>query len=466
MKFNQFGIVGLGVMGKNLAINFVNKGVKLAVFNRQVPGREVNLAKNFESENPGAEGFDDFAAFTASLEKPRKILMMVNAGKPVDDVISRLIPYLEPGDILMDGGNSHFSDTKRRVEYLEEQKLIFLGIGISGGQEGARIGPSTMPGGPLNGYKEVSKYIDLISSKDKNNLPCSTYVGPDGAGHFIKTVHNGIEYAEMQIIAELYYLMRFLLLYSPEKISYVFQKWQQDGDGSYLLEISSKILLKKEGNELLLDKILDVAEQKETGGWSVKAALDLGSPFSTIANAVQTRMLSMLKFKREKAAEIYKNVGSKAAPESLNENELKSALISARLINHIIGFNMMKDASDKYGWNLNLGEIARIWTGGCIIKSPLMEKISEELSSSPELLFHPEVVGILEQNHSNLSKAVSASILHNFPVPVLSAAVSFFYNIISGNCSANMIQAQRDYFGAHTYKRIDKSDAEYFHTDW
>ncbi|MBC7389621.1 MAG: NADP-dependent phosphogluconate dehydrogenase [Opitutaceae bacterium] len=466
MNLNQFGIIGLGVMGRNLALNFVDNGIKLAVFNRQVPGREVNLAQKFSTENPGSEGFDDFEQFISSLEKPRKILMMVNAGKPVDDVISKLIPFLEPGDIIMDGGNSHFSDTKRRVVYLAEKNLLFLGIGISGGQEGARTGPSTMPGGPLEGYKEISKYIDLISAKDLNNLPCSTYVGPEGAGHFIKMVHNGIEYAEMQIIAEIYYLMRFMLQYTPDKISNIFYKWNVEGEGSYLLEISSKILLIKEGNELLLDKILDVAEQKETGGWSVKAALDLGSPLSTIATSVQTRMISMLKSKRVKGSEIYKSIIKTPHPSSLTDEELKSAFISSRLINHIIGFDMMKDASDKYFWNLDLSQIARIWTGGCIIKSPLMEKISYDLKSEQELLFHPDVVNILVNNHSDLSKVVSVSLLNYFPVPVLSTASSYFYSIVSGTSSANMIQAQRDFFGAHTYRRIDKPENEYFHTDW
>lgn len=464
---SKFGLVGLGVMGKSLALNIAGKGTSLAVYNRQVPQKEVDIAKNFQNEYSSYPilGYDDIREFVDGLESPRNILLMVNAGKPVDMVIDTLIPFLDPGDLLIDGGNSHFTNTKRRLEKLKEHQIHFIGMGVSGGEEGALKGPSMMPSGSLEAYKRVASILENISAKDTKGNNCCTYIGPEGSGHYIKMIHNGIEYGEMQIIAEVYHLLRFHVSKSPEEIASIFEEWKHTGLNSFLLEISIDILKKKEGEAFLLDKVLDQASQKGTGGWSTNAALDLGKPLNTIADSVMARYISAMKSTRVKASTLYGSaIGKKI---ELDLNKLKSAYQSCRIVNHAIGFDAIKEASIQYNWELNLSEIARIWTNGCIIRSTLMEDLVLYFSNSSEhLLLHPEIVTKLDSGLSDYSSIVGSALKANCTVPVLSSGLNYFLGFIGAQSSANMIQAQRDYFGAHTYKRIDKPFDESFHTNW
>lgn len=461
----QFGLIGLGVMGRNLALNLLDKGVALSVFNRHIPGKEEDVAKKFAAENPQSSGYDDLALFVSSLEKPRKIFFMIKAGEAVDELLTQLIPMLEKGDVLMDGGNSHFLDTKRRSAMLSDIGIEYLGVGVSGGEEGARKGPSIMPGGKQEAYRQVAPFFELISAKDKNNKPCCTYVGPEGAGHFVKMVHNGIEYAEMQIIAEIYYLMKNSQEYTPEKMIQTFEAWEKEGLGSFLLEITKDILRKKEGNELLLDKILDAAEQKGTGGWSVKTAMDLGIPLSTITDAVTARILSSFKSARVKADQMYK-IKDGAPKLQISEQQLKHAYKAARIINHAIGFGMIYETSKYYGWKVNQSELARIWTNGCIIRSAFMENLIGSFQNQDQLLLQPQMVEALRTSWKDLSVTVSQGLQSGLALPVLSASLNYFLGYVSAESPANLIQAQRDFFGAHTYRRIDKGEQEYFHTVW
>lgn len=462
----KFGLIGLGVMGKNLALNLLDKNIPVSVFNRHVQGEEDDVAKVFVSENPDAEGFDDLQLFAASLERPRKILVMISAGEAVDEVIQRLLPFLDEGDVVMDGGNSHFLDTRRRSGYLSVKGILYLGVGISGGEEGARTGPSIMPGGSTEGYQLAEEYLNAIAARDKNNKPCSTYIGPDGSGHFVKMVHNGIEYAEMQILAEVYDIMHNLTGMSPEQIEGTLRDWEREGLGSFLLEITRKILVRKEDNSYLLDKVLDAAEQKGTGGWSAMAALELSAPLSTIFEAVTARIISAHKSDRVEAADAYTLKPRLVKPGLLSMDQVKNAYQAARIINHITGFNLLHEASDQNNWNLNLSEIARIWTSGCIIRSELMEALSEYLKTKNKLLQHTAIVNELQKLYSGLSSVIAASLNNHIALPVLSGAANYFLACIRADSPANLIQAQRDYFGAHTYRRRDKMESEYFHSNW
>lgn len=468
---SDIGLLGLGVMGKSLAINLATNKIKVAVFNRHVEKLEVDIAKNFAAEQKEVytfPWFDDLGKFVIALERPRNIFLMVNAGKTVDLVIDSLLPFLEKDDLIIDGGNSHYKDTLRRERELKEKGLLFVGTGISGGEEGARKGPSIMPGGTKESYIRVVKFLEKIAAKDKNGKPCTTYIGPDGAGHFVKMLHNGIEYGEMQLIAEFYHYFKFGLQLPPEEIAVVFEAWNKEMQ-SYLLEISIKILRKKEGEEYLIDKILDSAKQKGTGGWSTNAALELGVPFDTITAAVMARMISSNKTERQRAMGFYENQFSAVKIDDKDYYlKLFSAYKAASIINHATGFSLLTEASDTHAWNLNLSEIARIWTNGCIIKSAFMEELIKIFTDEPSgnLLLHPTIVSTMKQNKNALTAVTSEALKAGFPMPVLSAAANYFLAYISGQTSANMIQAQRDFFGAHTYERTDKPRGDFFHTIW
>ena len=467
-KKAEIGLFGLGVMGQSLAINMASKGFKVSVYNRHVDKLEVDIAKNFVSENAelNFKGFDDLKAFTESLVQPRSILLMVNAGKVVDFVIEDLLPYLDKGDIIIDGGNSHFKDTIRREKQLKEKGILFMGAGISGGEEGARKGPSIMPGGPKISYERVGPVLEKIAAKDKAGDPCCTYVGPDGAGHFVKMVHNGIEYGEMQLIAETYHLLRFHTNAQPEEIADLFEKWNGKLQ-SYLLGISVDILRKKENGKLLLDNILDAAKQKGTGGWSTNAALELGVPLDTISAAVMARNISGMKDERTSAAKKYFFHTSENENISELQNDLFDAYRATSIINHATGFDLISAASKEYDWNLNLSEIARIWTNGCIIRSKLMEDLVEIFQKDQQhLLRHNEIVKEITGYSKCLRETVGKALNAGFPVPVMSAAANYLLSYTAEQSSANMIQAQRDYFGAHTYERKDKPRGEFFHTEW
>ncbi|MCK8520293.1 NADP-dependent phosphogluconate dehydrogenase [Aquimarina sp. D1M17] len=469
MQKSQIGVVGLGVMGKSLAKNMLSKKFSVSVYNRHVEGKEVDIAKKFATNNSYVpKGFDDMSLFVNSLQTPKVILLMVNAGKAVDLVIEELLPLLEKGDCIIDGGNSHFKDTIRREKQLTDKGISFIGAGVSGGEEGALLGPSIMPGGTEEGYQNCKEFLEAIAAKDNSGNACCNYIGPNGSGHFVKMIHNGIEYAEMQLIAEIYHMLRYYIGKTPDEISEIFNVWRKQQKDSYLLEITANILLKKEGDQYLIDKVLDKAGQKGTGGWSTVAALELGTPLSTISEAVMARCLSAKKDERVEASKVYQITSSNTINDDLFLEELEKAFYFGSIVNHAIGFDVLKQASSDYNWNLNFSEVARVWTKGCIIRSDLMEKIVTLFGNRNDkpLLMFSEIVQILNNDLDALVNVVSKSLKMKCPLPILSASTNYFLNYTSAQMSANIIQAQRDYFGAHTYQRNDKAFGEHFHTDW
>ena len=466
--FSEIGLLGLGVMGKSLALNMAEKGIRVSVFNRQVKDIEVDIAKKFSEENStdfDLPWFDELEPFVQSLQAPRSIFLMVNAGKAVDSVIEGLLPFLEQGDLIIDGGNSHYKDTVRREKELKEKEILFMGVGISGGEEGARNGPSIMPGGPEPSYDRVGELLEKIAAKDKNGDPCCTYIGPDGAGHFAKMLHNGIEYGEMQLIAEFYHYLRYYANQTPDAIAEIFEDWNRSMK-SYLLDVSVAVLRKKENGAPLIDKILDAAGQKGTGGWSTNAALELGVPFETITAAVMARNISARKEDRMAAEELYGRTGNKTI------NPASGALFQAyrlgSIVNHAVGFDLLLVASKSYQWDLNLSEIARIWTNGCIIRSAFMEELIELFKNNPSqnLLMNKKIVFEINESRPILLRVLGEALQAGSPMQVLSAAANYLLSFTSGQSSANMIQAQRDFFGAHTYERTDEPRGKYFHTNW
>ncbi|WP_109300810.1 NADP-dependent phosphogluconate dehydrogenase [Aquimarina sp. AU474] len=467
---SQIGLFGLGVMGKSLAKNILSNNFSLSVYNRHIKEKEVDVAKNFADElTVKPKPFDDLQLFVESLQQPRIIMLMISAGPVIDQVVKDLLPFLNTGDCILDGGNSHYKDTIRREKLLSIEGISFLGVGISGGEEGALKGPSIMPGGTRKGYEQCSNFLEAIAAKDKGNKACCSYIGSEGSGHFVKMIHNGIEYGEMQLLAEIYHLLRHYLEKKPSEIEKIFTSWRTRNKDSYLLEITTDILLKKEGSGYLIDKILDKADQKGTGSWSSISALKTGVPFSTISEAVMVRFLSAKKDERIKASNIYNyEISISSENKAFLLKQLEEAYYAASIINHAIGFDSLKQTSLEYDWNLNLSEIARIWTNGCIIRSDLMEKMAVLLSNDNDtsVLLFPEIVDTMNSHISKLTFVVSNGLQIGCALPVLSAASNYFLNYTSAQMSANMIQAQRDYFGAHKYQRIDKKEGEYFHTDW
>ena len=471
MSNAEFGLIGLGVMGKSLAINLAEKGVKLAVYNRHVSGKEEGIAKSFVEEysDLDIQGFDDLNAFIQAMPAPRNILVMVNAGAPVDAVIEDLIPLLESNDMIIDAGNSHHDDTTRRANYLEEKGLVFLGTGVSGGEEGARKGPSIMPGGSKSAYDRAGKFLEMIAAKDQKGDPCCIYVGPEGSGHFVKMIHNGIEYADMQLISEVYHMLRYHTDAGHLAIADLFEGWRKAGADSYLLEITVDILRKKEGDGFIIDQILDAAGQKGTGGWSTISALGLGMPLDTISTAVMSRNLSGNKKERVEANAAYSREYKKLDVSIADLGDsLLNAYQAARIVNHAIGFDVIKKASEEWNWSLNLSEIARIWTNGCIIRSELMEELKEVFKETPgkNLLVNPKIVEKMKSTKGDLSKVLATALQAGCALPMMSAAANYFYGFTSEQSPANMIQAQRDYFGAHTYKRKDDPEGPSHHTIW
>lgn len=469
-KLSSFGVIGMGVMGKSLALNLSNNDVSLSIYNRHVPKKEERVAAKVLEQFPDQKNmlaFDDLPSFVNSLSSPKKILLMIPAGQAVDLQIEELIPLLSPGDIIIDGGNSFYKDTNRRVGYLEGKDLLFVGTGVSGGEEGALKGPSIMPSGPKDAVDMVLPLFEKIAAKDKSGRPCTAYIGPGGSGHFIKMVHNSIEYAEMQALTEAYFLMRRHLGMDPKEIFEVFKTWQGEDTASYLLEITCAILDTYEDDGLLLDKILDKAAQKGTGGWSVTTALEYGVPYGVLSEAVMARAVSFKKTDRVKASQMY---GHKPKTISGDRSDfldsLKEAYQVCRIINHEVGFSLMKTVSDEHRWDLNFSEIARIWTNGCIIRSSLMESAVAWFSTSDNLLMHSEVVDRMKLSHQKLAFVVGEGIKHGFALPVFSAAINYFLGAITAESPANLIQAQRDYFGAHTYERVDALGGKHFHTVW
>lgn len=464
----DIGLVGLAVMGENLVMNMESKGFTVAVYNRTVE----KVTKFIEGRGKGLNiiGTYSIKELVDSLKKPRKVMLMVKAGKPVDDFIAQIIPYLEAGDIIIDGGNSHFPDTIRRTKEIEAKGLLFIGTGVSGGEEGALKGPSIMPGGSKEAWAHVAPIFQKISAKVEDGSPCCEWVGNDGAGHFVKMVHNGIEYGDMQLISEVYYILKHTLGLSAKELHEVFNEWNKGELDSYLIEITRDIFSKvdKETGKPMVDLIMDTAGQKGTGKWTSQAALDLGIAAPTITEAVYARCISAIKEERVAASNILNgpDVKFEGNKEEFIE-AIRQALFASKICSYAQGFAMMREASKEYGWDLHFGEIALMWRGGCIIRAQFLQTIKDAFDKEPELanlLLAPYFKDAIEKAQSNWRLVVSTAINMGIPVPAISSALAYFDSYRRETLSANLIQAQRDYFGAHTYNRIDKPGV--FHTEW
>ncbi|WAA12437.1 NADP-dependent phosphogluconate dehydrogenase [Fervidibacillus halotolerans] len=467
MKKQQIGVIGLAVMGKNLALNIESRGYSVAVYNRS-PEKTKDFMAN-EGKGKDFVAAYSIKDFVNALEKPRKILLMVKAGKATDATIEQLKPYLEKGDILIDGGNTLYKDTMRRNKELDKTGIHFIGTGVSGGEEGALKGPSLMPGGQREAYDLVKPIFEAIAAK-ANGEPCVTYIGPNGAGHFVKMVHNGIEYGDMQLIAEAYFILKNVLGMEAEELHEVFAEWNEGELNSYLIEITADIFTKmdEETGKPLVDVILDKAGQKGTGKWTSQNALDLGVPLPLITESVFARFISAMKEERVKAS---KELTGPSVHYDGDRAELieavRKALYMSKICSYAQGFAQMRAASNEYGWNLDYGKIAMIWRGGCIIRAQFLQKIKEAYDRNSELenlLLDPYFKEIAVSYQSALRKVVSLAVANGIPVPAFSSAIHYYDSYRSENLPANLIQAQRDYFGAHTYERKDKEGI--FHTKW
>ena len=469
MEKADIGLIGLAVMGQNLVLNMADHGYRVAVFNRTT--NKVDDFINGPAKGTTIIGTHSMEELVGSLEKPRKVMLMVKAGEVVDHFIELLIPLLEPGDVIIDGGNSHYPDSTRRTVYLREKGLRFIGTGVSGGEEGARFGPSIMPGGDPEAWPLVKDIFQAVSAK-VDGEPCCQWVGQDGAGHFVKMVHNGIEYGDMQLICEAYSLMENALGMSCDQMHEVFKEWNTGVLDSYLIDITKDILaVKDEDGQPLVDKILDTAGQKGTGKWTGISALDLGVPLTLIGESVFARVLSSLKDERVRASAIL-GPGPEITPVTDKKeiiNALRDALYASKIISYAQGFMLMSEAAKEQGWDLNYGEIALMWRGGCIIRSTFLGNIKDAYDKNPELenlaldSFFTEA---LKSAEAGWRKAVVLAVENGIPAPAFASALSYFDGYRSERLPANLLQAQRDYFGAHTYERLDKKRGEFFHTDW
>ncbi len=465
----DIGLIGLAVMGENLVLNMESKGFTVAVYNRTV--EKVDHFINGRGAGKNFIGTHSIEELCASLERPRKVMMLVKAGQPVDDFIELIIPHLEPGDIIIDGGNSHYPDTIRRARYVESKGLLYIGTGVSGGEEGALLGPSMMPGGSPAAWPAVKNIFQSVAAKVEDGSPCCDWVGEGGAGHFVKMVHNGIEYGDMQIICEAYQLMKDLLGLSAEEMHHVFKKYNEEELGSYLIEITRDILAyKDEDGSALVENILDTAGQKGTGKWTGVAALDMGIPLTLIGESVFARCLSAQKELRVKASKVISGPASKFEGDQVQLIEdIKMALYGAKIISYAQGYNLMMEAAKEYGWNLNYGGIALMWRGGCIIRSVFLGDIKKAFDKNPNLenlLLDPFFKETVEKAQAGWRRVCAAALTHGIPVPALTSALCYFDGFRSERLPANLLQAQRDYFGAHTYERVDKPRGEFFHTNW
>ncbi|MBQ7645037.1 MAG: decarboxylating NADP(+)-dependent phosphogluconate dehydrogenase [Spirochaetales bacterium] len=468
-KKADIGLIGLAVMGENLVMNMESKGFTVAVYNRTVSKVDDFVAGRAKGKN--IIGCHSIQELADNLERPRKVLMLVKAGQPVDDFIELLLPVLEPGDVIIDSGNSHFPDTIRRCQYVESKGLLYIGTGISGGEEGALKGPSMMPGGSEAAWPLVKPIFQAVCAKVEDGSPCCDWVGNGGAGHFVKMVHNGIEYGDMQLICEAYQLMKDLLGMSADEMHEVFDAWNKTELDSYLIQITSEILAKKdEDGQPLVDKILDTAGQKGTGKWTGIAALDEGVPLTLIGEAVFARCLSAMKAERVEASKAYNVQRGKfeGNRKEMIEN-IRKALLASKIISYAQGYVLMKAAAKNYGWKLNYGGIALMWRGGCIIRSTFLGKIKEAYDKNPELsnlLLDPYFKALIESLVPAWRQVVANAALCGIPTPAFSSALSYFDGYTTDRLPANLLQGQRDYFGAHTYERVDAPRGQFFHTNW
>ena len=470
MSKANIGLVGLAVMGENLVLNMESHGYTVAVYNRTT-SKVDDFVLNGRGKDKNIIGTYSVEEFVKAIERPRKIMIMVKAGAPVDSFIDQVMPHLEEGDIIIDGGNSHFPDTIRRTKYVEEKGFLYIGTGVSGGEEGALLGPSIMPGGSTAAWEEVKPIFQAISAKVDDGTPCCDWVGENGAGHFVKMVHNGIEYGDMQLITEAYQIMKNVLGFSADEMHEVFKEWNEGDLDSYLIEITRDILAyKDEDGEPLVEKILDTAGQKGTGKWTGIAALDLGEPLTLIGEAVFARCLSAKKDARVEASKVISGPtpsfdGDKAA----FVKDLMNALYASKLVSYAQGYELMNSAASEYGWNLNYGGIALMWRGGCIIRSVFLGKIKEAFDNNPDLtnlLLDPFFKDKVEEAQGGWRRVISVAVQNGISIPALSTALAYFDGFRCERLPANLLQAQRDYFGAHTYERIDKPRGEFFHTNW
>ncbi|TNU29067.1 NADP-dependent phosphogluconate dehydrogenase [Bacillus velezensis] len=467
MSKQQIGVIGLAVMGKNLALNIESRGFSVSVYNRSSSKTEEFLE---EAKGKNVVGTYSIEEFVQSLETPRKILLMVKAGTATDATIQSLLPHLEKDDILIDGGNTYYKDTQRRNKELAESGIHFIGTGVSGGEEGALKGPSIMPGGQKEAHELVKPILEAISAKVDGEA-CTTYIGPDGAGHYVKMVHNGIEYGDMQLISESYFILKQVLGLSAEELHEVFAEWNKGELDSYLIEITADIFTKKdeETGKPLVDVILDKAGQKGTGKWTSQSALDLGVPLPIITESVFARFISAMKEERVKASDLLS--GPDVKPVTENKEELieavRKALFMSKICSYAQGFAQMKAASEEYNWDLKYGEIAMIFRGGCIIRAAFLQKIKDAYDREPELdnlLLDSYFKNIAESYQGALRQVISLAVAQGVPVPSFSSALAYYDSYRTAVLPANLIQAQRDYFGAHTYERTDKEGI--FHTEW
>ena len=469
-RTGQIGIAGLAVMGENLVLNMADKGFNVSVYNRTASKTDQFLQGRAKGKT--IYGYHDIADFLASLDRPRKVMMMVKAGEVVDQFIDRILPMLDEGDIVIDGGNSNYHDTERRFSALKNKEIHYIGTGVSGGEEGALKGPSIMPGGSKSAWPAVQPIFQAIAAKaGQDDAPCCEWMGPGGAGHFVKMIHNGIEYGDMQLICEAYQIMKLGLAMDADDIHLVFERWNKGELSSYLIEITADIFAyKDEDGSPLVETILDTAGQKGTGKWTVNSALDAGVPLSLISESVFARCLSAQKDLRVEANTLLKGptysfIGSR---EGIITN-LERALYMAKIISYTQGFSLMREVSTELNWNLDYGTIAAIWRGGCIIRSVFLDKITEAYRRNPHLknlLFDPFFTEKINTYQDDLRSVVSFATASGFSIPCLASSLAYYDGLRSARLPANLLQAQRDYFGAHTYERLDAPRGDFFHTNW
>ncbi len=467
----DIGLIGLAVMGQNLVLNMNDCGYKVAVFNRTVS--KVDEFVENEAKGTQVQGAHSIEELVGFLKRPRRVMLMVKAGDTVDAMIDQIVPHLEKGDIIIDGGNSHFPDSNRRTKQLKEKGILFIGTGVSGGEEGARKGPSIMPGGNPEAWPHVKDIFQSIAAKVEDGTPCCDWVGEDGAGHYVKMVHNGIEYGDMQLICEAYQLLKEGLGLTADELHKVFAEWNKGELDSFLIEITAEILAKKdeEDGQPTIDKILDTAGQKGTGKWTAVSALDLGMPVTLIGEAVFSRCLSALKDERVAASKVLKGPQHKTdnIDRKIFIEDVRRALYCSKVISYAQGYMLLREAGEEQGWNLNMGGIALMWRGGCIIRSQFLGKIKAAYDNNPQLtnlLLDEFFEKILNDYQSAWRHAVIHAIGFGIPTPAFSTALAFFDGYRTARLPANLLQAQRDFFGAHTYERVDKPRGQYFHTNW
>ena len=469
MSKADIGLVGLAVMGENLILNMESKGFTVACYNRTVSKVDGFIEGRAKGKN--ILGCRSIEELVENLKRPRKIMLMVKAGAAVDAFIDQILPHLDDGDILIDGGNSHFPDTIRRAEYVERKGKLYIGTGVSGGEEGALRGPSIMPGGSPDAWERVRPIFPAIAAKTDAGEPCCDWVGEGGAGHFVKMVHNGIEYGDMQMICETYHMMREGLGMTNAEMHEVFAEWNRGELDSYLVEITRDILAYKDedGNEVV-DLILDTAGQKGTGKWTAIAALDVGQPLTLIGEAVFSRCLSALKEERVEASKILSGPAARfEGDEKAFVDDLRQALYASKIVSYAQGYQLMRAAAEEHGWNLNYGGIALMWRGGCIIRSVFLGKIKEAFDKNPDLdnlLLDPFFKNAVEKSQPAWRRVASTAIQIGIPMPAMTAALAYYDGYRHERLPANLLQAQRDYFGAHTYERVDRPRGEFFHTNW